>query len=1031
MKNKFNLVQLFIVFLLPIHPGFMANHRLIPDSSLNIAEQTSLGIKTAELKSQNQDDNVLEASYSYAYFDEIGNIWIKLVDQVEPFQLTFRQENDPHYTHIEWSPDGSKLAYVRLNDIGGAFGDPGILHVYDLATRKEKEFNIDIVSFDWSPNSKEIVYSRSFEFDYSYDNNSYTFQKADGIWLLDLDTGLPRELIPASGYPLTSAAFSPSGKNILIQESIDFNLNLWNIKIFDQENPSQMFVLDFKGGCAWSPVEDILACTEVDGINYPTNSDQIPCTTIVVDPNGVEVDRLPVLTDDSCDLELAWSPNGNVLLIRTRRFVSPRNLGDVDDFYFFDTKTRVELDDTYFSGTWTPDSSWIEHINWSSENAEFMVSYHNIQTGEVIPWRGRSFWQPMANASPDLESYIQRKETAIQALQEIDFDVWGLDDVASVTAGAFEETAAQNLLAEIREKSTLTPEEFAAFERFIIQEETLETILPSLTVAARNKSETFVDLFGVLFGLVTLFATAPDPLKGIAASIATTVTDEYLLRSERIDHQSPDREFYEFLYTTFQQDVDLHGLGLAIIEFGIGSEIRKAVIPRYITHYAESIEPTLDYGAGSVLNPGTLSWNVTGTPGMAMMQAEHLEYQANLSAETSTSMLQDIERGSALNDIFKDLSDIFTQSTGTPISPILLISLGTRIIDEILIYWSDAIAQKAYSCIVRTSAVAGQTVFQPDQALFQCPEMQDMDSIPTWIEDLLSQPLWPSLLGSADHFVNQILITNQQIAGGNDDQVQSAYADLRLAASDLQGNVQAARRLLEVPEAEYSTAILDSLDVDLMSLQLNTALIRMMMDENFLNQTDAAAIRTMAEDRAQKISEARNSISTIMESAPTSSNKQTAISIPVILGLPDYLEVGEGQAIDLQFNIGNYGTSKSKDLTLVAQLPDSSPDIIELSGIDAQDEVPIEISMVYPKAMDDTLTFTLTEDGSNSPIVKRIPILSTKIEEQPASDGIVEASTTQEADVPLNGILIFGLGLVVFAAGALGIAIYIKKRGNE
>jgi hypothetical protein len=700
----------------------------------------------------------------------------------------------------------------------------------------------------------------------------------------------------------------------------------------------------------------------------------------------------------------------------------------VEDFYFFNTKTRVELDDIYFSGTWTPDSSWIEHLIWSSENAEYIVSYHNIETGEVIPWRGRSYWQPVGSTSQNLESYIQRKENAIKALQETEFDVWGFELLPPERIGAFEEAAAEELIEEIRTRSNLIPNEFSAFERFVIQEETLANILPELTLASRNKSESFVDMFGLIFSFAELFLKAPAPISGIAANITSTVTDEYLLRSAQIDPQTPDREFYEFILSVFQEDVKQKDLALAMIEFGTGVEIRKQVIPRYIQHYVDIIEPTLDFGAGSVLDPSQNSWQVTGNLEMARLQAELLENTARLATETSTFMLHEIERGSNLNDLIRDMSDTVNIASGGATPHILLISFGMRLVDEVLILWSDAIAQKAYSCIVRVSAVVGQRVFQPDQPVSRCPELQDIDSIPAWIEDLLTLPLWPRLLNSADHFVNQIMVANQLIADGNNDQVQSAYTDLRLAASDLLANVQAARRLLDVPEAEHSTAILDTLDVDLMSLQLNTALIRMMLDENFQNQTDGAVIRTMAEDRAQKISEARNSIFSIMESAPTSSNKQTAISIPVILGLPDYIEVSEGQEIDLQIDIGNYGTTKSKDLTLNVQLTDSIPDFIELSGIDPQNEVPLEIRIVYPKAINDYLTFSLTEDGNNSPIVKRIPLLAKIVEEQPAPKSIEETSTPQETDAPLNGILIIVLGLVVFSAGVLGIAIYMKKR---
>lgn len=1021
MITKIRLLNILVVLLIPIQPLFATPHAGVATIGMINAGSTAPthSFDVPALQAQSADDP-LTATYSYTFFDEIGNIWLKLVDEPEPLQITFRDENSDHFSLAKWSPDGAKFAYHTTP--GNQPAPPAELFIYDPLTRSAKTYPIDVNDFEWSPNSRDIIYSRSFRFDYSYDTSVYTFFKADGIWQLDTLSGETKELIPSNGYPLINPQVSSSGRYVAYHEATEFHSGTYINKVFDIENPLQTTELDHRGDCAWSPSQDILACSYAGGVNYPLENNQLPCQTQLVSPGGVVLETLPVLTPDTCDLAVDWSPNGEILLISTRRFTAPNNLGDVVDLYFLNNQTRTTLPDSPTMHSWTPDSAWLEFGGWDSENARFAYNYQNIYTGETIPWVGRTSWQSVSIIDPELTQYVNRKLSLITALKLTEYEIWGVDGITTQKTTVFSEAAAEQLINRIKAKSPLTPEELAAFERFIIQEETLEKIKPYMTIAAQNKAETYVDLFSVLFSLITLFSNTPNPYNTIAASFVTQATDEYFKRTEQVDPQSPDREFYEILFTAFQPQITSGDL-LAVLEYGMSAEIRRVVIPYFIHNYAEIVEPALDFGAGSVLDPGVKSWKVTGNPSMASLQSDHLVDTSRLAVETSTSLLQDLEKGSALSDLFKDLADLDAQGAEKAASGFLLISLGLRLIDEGLIAWSDAIAQNAYSCVIRMSTVAGQSIFEPDRPLATCPELQNMSAIPPVLQGVLSNPVWLMLSRTSTELTTNTLLTVQQVAENNP-QARQSFLDLQSVASQQMSLIHSAQRLLKDGSLEISYPLLDTLNVELLSMQVNSSLLIAMLEESFLDTPYDQNITSLIPERVQKITASSNSITNFLSAVPKNDSNPVSIAIPVLQDLPKYLQAVEGQETELSLKVMNQGQANSPKLELVLRHADQTLAVQEIMPLPPAGEQLISLKFITPKTGDLPLLVSLIDPDNLYPQIRRISLLAPGVEPQ-SETNMVQPS--RDTGVPLAGIGLLIAGLLVFALGVVGIVKFIQK----
>lgn len=132
------------------------------------------------------------------------------------------------------SPDGNKIAYIRLEDISvkkAELLEKGFdaeiyeeeyqdrnLYVYDIKSKQIKKVTstVSIFEFDWSPDSKNIAAAIA---DRNLVDDSYMFKR---IYIVDTETGLKYKLVENPGK-LTDLKFSPDGKHLAFVSASSIN----------------------------------------------------------------------------------------------------------------------------------------------------------------------------------------------------------------------------------------------------------------------------------------------------------------------------------------------------------------------------------------------------------------------------------------------------------------------------------------------------------------------------------------------------------------------------------------------------------------------------------------------------------------------------------------------------------------------------------------------------------------------------------------------------------------------------------------
>jgi Tol biopolymer transport system component len=211
-----------------------------------------------------------------AFLDAQQNVWMIASDGTEMKQITDDAQiiyDDQglnigivNYFHLEWSPDGSRLAFVRNDSDFKEYVESRSFWIYSVENGLTDRFDIHIQNYTWNPNSRAIDFSPKVP---DILDPNLSLDSIQGILELDITTREITELVPPqNGRPIIAPAWSPDGKKISFDEVIyiegrgnfgyyDFETNSYITWEEDLENQI--------GNYSWFPDSQHIA---YDGVGY-------------------------------------------------------------------------------------------------------------------------------------------------------------------------------------------------------------------------------------------------------------------------------------------------------------------------------------------------------------------------------------------------------------------------------------------------------------------------------------------------------------------------------------------------------------------------------------------------------------------------------------------------------------------------------------------------------------------------------------------------------------------------------------------
>jgi len=245
---------------------------------------------------------------SVIFPDAPGQIYEMAPDGSDLAQLTQGAES---YSSVSISPDGERMAYVRLDLDAGSAGGPRPEGIYVAnadgtdATEvfRSGETPQSIVEVQWSPDGRSLGFvlrsiplGKSSEADWTYE-----------LWVMGADGSDPH---PLSDDRITSFSWSPTGDRFAVtKETFGGNRSVDDIFVIglDGSNLARLTTQGASRDPIWSPDGQRILFAEGWGPDGPR--------VMMMRADGSEVEPLPVRYDGWTE-PLAWAPDSRQVLVR-------------------------------------------------------------------------------------------------------------------------------------------------------------------------------------------------------------------------------------------------------------------------------------------------------------------------------------------------------------------------------------------------------------------------------------------------------------------------------------------------------------------------------------------------------------------------------------------------------------------------------------------------------------------------------------------------------------------------------------------
>ena len=338
-------------------------------------------------------------------------------------------------------------------------------------------------------------------------------------------------------------------------------------------------------------------------------------------------------------------------------------------------------------------------------------------------------WRP-AQATPAMGDLLGRKEATFAPLETTAYET-SAGVLFPEPAAVFNETAAKELVATLRAAApaAITPERAAAFERLVMQQETLVPLLDDYTILAGDQADVAVDLAGIVSGTTLLGIKArSNPVAAIGDLLKKAVEDFIKLLLHFIDDEALREgtsngislaiETIGVVDGTIEYD-DAVSLGEEFLERTVDDGVRALAFNELIPAFAGPVQPVLDQGIRSASGAGQPAWGVADPVEAAALGLDGLTTQSALMRELAHDVYANsLGRGRDVNEFLKDVTDLALLGTRNPIG--LIFSVQTRLQQLLIDAAATSVLSEAMTCTREAALASGDFAFQPDRPVFGC-----------------------------------------------------------------------------------------------------------------------------------------------------------------------------------------------------------------------------------------------------------------------------------------------------------------------
>jgi hypothetical protein len=428
-----------------------------------------------------------------------------------------------------------------------------------------------------------------------------------------------------------------------------------------------------------------------------------------------------------------------------------------------------------------------------------------------------------------LEDLLSRKEKTIKDLSYTSYQTSLLNlDISTENIHAFDENLAQSLVDKMRSANPddISAEEIDAFNRLVLQEETINEVLENYSTLNNYYTDIIIDFASISQSGFLLIKAYISPAEALSGLVQKTFLDWGRLLAAEI----PDAEWREAtinsiesfaLFSPFDPGFDgiysqgeIIDMTESVYTSYTDPLLRKKIASENIAYFIRQVQSSIDIGVISVENPEN-GWALDGDVTQAEFRASTIATLSQTTTQERASRYINYSRGVGVNEILTDLVDIISVGTKHPYS--VVFSLWLRIqkaaIDQIAMYE----ILSSMECLTQAAIRTGEITFQPSPGTLSCDQLLDAKSfhqihLVALNEQFLSIPQTDGILhfgqdanelASALSYYHTVLqdlkIYMEEV---NKDQVEKSYGELLLA----QGQVN-----------NYSTEILNTIlpkDID-------------------------------------------------------------------------------------------------------------------------------------------------------------------------------------------------------------------------